>query len=273
MRRLLRYTLRATSPTRQRRLDWWDLSEIGLVALGFLLYFVVRGAVVDRTADALRHARVIIEWQSSLGLWIEPRFHAWVLESDWFLSLMNFVYFWFDFPLIIAVGLLLFWKSRPHYTLLRDSLLISGAIALLVYWTFPVAPPRYLTEWGFVDTLEQYANLSYQAQSMKPFVNPFAAVPSLHVGWALLLMTTVFMATTRLRYRVAAATVFVLQVMAVVATANHYLFDAAVGLVVCLIAFRIALWLQDGGYPRMREWLAQRERDLARAERRAEAGR
>jgi hypothetical protein len=108
---------------------------------------------------------------------------------------------------------------------------------------------------------------------MKPFVNPFAAVPSLHVGWALLLMTTVFLATTQLRYRIAAAAVFVLQVTAVVATANHYLFDGAVGLVVCLIAFRIALWLQDGGYPRLREWLAERERNLARSERQAGAGR
>ena len=86
-------------------------------------------------------------------------------------------------------------------------------------------------------------------------------------------MTTVFMATPRVRYRAASATVFVLQVMAVVATANHYLFDAAVGLVVCMIAFRIALWLQDGGYPRIRQWLAERERSLGGPDSQARLGR
>ena len=57
--------------------------------------------------------------------------------------------------------------------------LISGVVlALVVYWTFPVAPPRYLPEWGFVDTMQQYANLSYQAQSLAPFVNLLGVSPA-----------------------------------------------------------------------------------------------
>jgi hypothetical protein len=196
VRSLLRFVVRETRPDRTR-LGWWDLSELGLVALGFLLYFVVRGAVVDRTGEALRNARLIIDLQASLGVWIEPQIQALMLDAQVLMRAMNFVYFWFDFPLIIVVGLFLFWRSRRHYTVLRDSLLISGGIALIVYWSFPVAPPRFMTEWGFVDTLEHFDNLSYQAQSMKPFVNPFAAVPSLHVGWAMLLMFTLFAATER----------------------------------------------------------------------------
>ena len=124
-RRLLRYLLRVTSP-RRSGLAWWDLIEIGLVALGFLLYFLVRGAVVDRTGEALSHARAIIEWQAALGLWVEPRLQAWVLESEAAMRAMNFVYFWLDFPLIVGVGLLLFWRKRACYTLLRDAVLLSG---------------------------------------------------------------------------------------------------------------------------------------------------
>lgn len=244
---------------------WWDVGEIALVALGFLLYFLVRGAVIDRTGDALYHARRVIEFQSQLGLWIEPAFQAWVVETRLVTRTMNFVYFWFDFPLIIGVGLLLFWRSRANYTLLRDALLISGAFALILYWTFPVAPPRYLTEWGFVDTLEQHANLSYQAQSMRPFVNPFAAVPSLHVGWSALLAVVTFRATRRLVYRVAVVVLFVLQALAVVATANHFLFDGVAGLLVCAPAFGIALWLQRTGYPRLHRWIAEQERALTPA--------
>ena len=230
------------------------------MGLGFLLYFLVRGAVVDRAGDALLHARSIVELQASLGLWIEPGLQAWVLESDLLMRTMNFVYFWFDFPLIVTVGLLLFWRRRACYTLLRDSLLISGGFALILYWAFPVAPPRFLTEWGFVDTLEQYSNLSYQAQSMRPFVNPFAAVPSLHVGWSALLAVAIFVATTNPLARTASLVLFALQAFAVVATANHFVFDGVVGLLVCALGLAAALALQQRGYPGIRAVIAWAER-------------
>ena len=261
MRRLLRYLLRVTGPERQG-LEWWDLIEIGLVGLGFLLYFLVRGAVVDRAGEALGHARSIVELQASLGLWIEPGLQAWVLESDLLMRTMNFVYFWLDFPLIVTVGLLLFWRRRACYTLLRDALLISGGFALILYWAFPVAPPRFLTEWGFVDTLEQYSNLSYQAQSMRPFVNPFAAVPSLHVGWSALLAVAAFVATRNLLARAASLVSFALQSFAVLATANHFVFDGVVGLLICALGLAAALALQRRGYPGIRTTIAWLERSV-----------
>jgi hypothetical protein len=259
MRRLLRYLIRVTSPQRGG-LALWDLIEIGLVALGFLAYFLVRGAVVDRTADAISHARTIIDLQDALGLWIEPRFQSWALQSDLLIRVMNFVYFWLDFPLLVGIGLLLFWRSRAQYTLLRDAVLISGAIALILYWSYPVAPPRYLVEFGFVDTMEQYSNLSYQAQSMRPFVNPFAAAPSLHVGWAALVAFTLFGATTNWLIRGGGIVIFFAQGVAVIVTANHYLFDGVIGLVVCAVALAIAVALQRHGYPGIRSLLAWLER-------------
>lgn len=251
---LFGYLYRVTAPSRTR-LAWWDLSEIALAAFGFLLYFLVRGAVVDRAGDALDHARMIVDWQAAVGLFIEPGVQEWTLQSDLATRFFNFVYFWFDFPLIIGVGLVMFWRSRTHYTLLRDACLISGGFALFLYWSFPVAPPRFLTEWGLVDTLEIYSNLSYQAQSTQPFVNPYAAVPSLHVGWAALLAVSVWLATPNPWARAAGVTVFVLQVIAVVTTGNHFLFDGLAGLVVCAPALALALWLRGRGYPAIRDVL------------------
>ncbi|RLT38037.1 MAG: PAP2 family protein [Chloroflexi bacterium] len=252
--KLLRYMHEVTAPDRTR-VAWFDLVEIALVVLGFLLYFLVRGGVVDRTADALNHARWIIEEQRALGIFIEPMVNEWALEGPWRVRFFNFVYFWLDFPLIIGVGLMLFWRSRRHYTLLRDALLISGAFALVLYWTFPVAPPRYLPEWGFVDTMQQYAKLSYQAQSLRPFVNPFAAVPSLHVGWALLFAIVLFEVSQSWLVRIGGALVLVLQSVAVVATANHFLFDALAGVVISLAALAVAYWLDRSGYPKIRDSL------------------
>jgi hypothetical protein len=257
--RLYRYVYRATAPERTS-LAWFDLVEIGLVALGFLLYFLVRGGVVDRTGDALENARWIISVQRQAGIFFEPAINEWALADAARIQFVNFVYFWLDFPLIIAVGLLLFWRARRHYTLLRDSLLISGGFALILYFSFPVAPPRFLPEWGFVDTLEQFANLSYQAQSLKPFVNPFAAVPSLHVGWSLLLAVALFAATRNVLVRAFAVVMLIAQTFAVMATANHYLFDALVGVAISLLALRVAIWLQRVGYPRIHGWFARQGR-------------
>jgi hypothetical protein len=255
--RVYRYIHEATAPTR-RSASWFDLIEIGLVAFGFLAYFLVRGAVADRTGDALANARAIIDIQKSAGLLFEPALNSWTLASQWRVDFFNFVYFWLDFPLIVTVGLILFVRSRFHYTLLRDALLISGAFALVMYFMYPVAPPRYLPEWGFVDTLEEFANLSYQAQSMQPFVNPFASVPSLHVGWSVLLAAVLFMTTSNVPIRVAGLLVLTAQTVAVMATANHYLFDALVGTAVSLVALLVAMWLQSAGYPRIWHFFGRR---------------
>ena len=259
--RVYRYIHQVTSPTR-RHVTWFDLIEIGLVAFGFLVYFIVRGAVVDRTGEALSNARSIIEVQKGAGLLFEPALNAWTMDAGWRIDLFNWVYFWLDFPLIVGVGLFLFVKSRFHYTLLRDALLISGGFALIMYASYPVAPPRYLPEWGFVDTLEQFANLSYQAQSMAAFVNPYAAVPSLHVGWSVLLAFVVFMATRNVILRAGVLLILATQTVAVMATANHYFFDAMVGTLVCVAALMIALWLQSAGYPMVREFFGRRASEL-----------
>lgn len=263
--RLLRYLLRVTSP-RRSGLARWDLIEFGIAAFGFLCYFLVRGAVVDQTGDALRHARWVVDLQASLGLWWEPAIQDWALRSGLLIRVMNAAYFWLDFPLIVAAGVLLFSRRRARYTLLRDSLMISGGLALIVYWTFPVAPPRFLPEWGLVDTLEQFSNLSYQAQSMRPFVNPFAAVPSLHVGWAALLAVVVFLTTAHPLVRALVLLSFVLQTVAVVITGNHYFFDAVAGLAVGAAGLALALALQRYGYPGLRAAMARAERSLAARE-------
>jgi len=258
--KIYRYLYQVTAPSRTG-LAWFDLIEIFLVAIGFLLYFLVRGAVVDREELALQNARWIIELQQSIGIWIEPSINEWVLEHGLLVRFFNFVYFWLDFPLIVFVGLVLFWRRRTFYRLLRDALLISGGFALLVYWSIPVAPPRYIKEWGFVDTLKEYSDLAYQAQSTAAFVNPYAAVPSLHVGWAIILAIVVFRTTRNGLLRAASIATMVLQSISVVATANHYLFDGVVGAGVCIVSLMIALWLQQSGYPRIRSWLHHRTDD------------
>lgn len=128
----------------QRRRVYRDVFEIGLVAIAFLLYFLVRGAVVDRHDEALRHSHDIIDLERAWGIFWEPRLQEVVLHRQFLIDLFNFIYFWLDFPLIVAVGFWLYFFHRHEYTVARDALLLSGAIALVIYNLFPVMPPRLL---------------------------------------------------------------------------------------------------------------------------------
>jgi hypothetical protein len=235
----------------QRRV-FRDLFEIGLVALAFLLYFLVRGAVIDREGEALANAQDIIALERALGIYWEPLLQEWMLPHPALVSFMNFAYFWLDFPLIVAAGLWLYFAHRHEYTVARDAMLLSGAIALVIYHFYPVMPPRLLPTGEFVGTLERYNDLSYQAQSMGAFVNPYAAVPSLHFGWTLILGAALVLSTKNPLLRGLGFTLPWLQLAAIVFTANHFIVDAFAGLVVALAGIALAAALQRWGYPWIR---------------------
>jgi hypothetical protein len=239
------------------------ISEITLVALAFLCYFLVRGSVVDRAPEAIRRSFQIIDLERDVGFFWETQLQAAVLGSKFLIQLFNFIYFWMDFPFIILVGIWLYWRHRRQYTLTRDAMLLSGGIALVIYHIFPVAPPRFLPEFGFVDTMAEYSRLSYQAETAQPFVNPYAAVPSLHVGWPVILAVGVIAATRFKPLWIAVLLLPVAQLFAVVSTGNHFIFDAPVGVMVALVGLGLALIMQRWGYAALGRLLGIRPKTAA----------
>ncbi len=252
-----------------------DFMEGAIIAIAFLLYFWVRGAVVDRPEAAYWHARDLIDLQRSLGFFWEDNLNDWIADRKFWAQLMNVVYFYLHFPLIIVFGIWLYFYRRRQYTFVRDSFLASGAIALVIYWLYPVAPPRELPELaaqfdaaapayilGFFDTMEQYLGYAYDTQSTRAFVNPYAAMPSLHFGWDLLLGIAIIAAFRRTPLAWLAVAIGVtlplLQIVAITTTANHYLIDAVAGGIVALAGLGIALALRKWGYP----WLVEQIRRL-----------
>jgi membrane-associated phospholipid phosphatase len=226
-----------------------DAIELGLVALAFLLYFIVRANVIDRPDVALDNARQVVNLERSLGVFAEPSWQQAILGSGLLVRFFNFVYFWLDFPLIAALGLWMYARRRPQYTFTRDAILFSGALALIAYNLFPVAPPRLLPDAGLMDTLQVFNNASYQAQSTQFFVNPYAAVPSLHVGWAVLVATGMVLAFPRNRLVLLIAVAHVLaQSSSTVFTGNHYFLDGAAGLVAASGGLAFATFMQRRGY-------------------------
>lgn len=231
-----------------------DVFELSLVALAFLLYFLVRGSVVDRPDEAIGNALDVIKLEKTLGIFWEKDLQDLILGNMALIQLMNAIYFWLEFPLIAVVGIVLYFIRRHEYTVARDAFLLSGAIALVIYHLYPVAPPRLTPGFGFVGTVEEYTGISYQAASMQPFVNPYAAVPSLHFGWPVLLAATLFWTFRHPLVRAFAVLLPPAQLAAIVFTANHYIVDAAAGLAVAVAGLLLAMALQRWFYPRLAAW-------------------
>lgn len=227
--------------------------ELVLVAAGLLIYFLVRGNVTERAAMATRNAIAVIDAEKALGVFWEPRMQAWVLDSEFQIKFWNWVYFWAHAPAIVVIGLWLLWRHWRVYALIRNAFLVSAVIGLVCYSLVPVAPPRLMDGFGFMDTMAAYSQTSYQAQSLKPFVNPYAAMPSLHFGWSFLLGVAVFMVWRDLRGIMLGILLPLSMGLAVVLTANHYILDAVAGFAVCLIGLIVAVWWDRGRpLPRLR---------------------
>jgi membrane-associated phospholipid phosphatase len=230
-----------------------DVGELVLVALAFLLYFVVRANVIDRPELALENARQIIELEQTLGIYVEASWQRAIIDERLLVRFFNFVYFWLDFPLIAGLGLVMYFWRRRWYTFTRDAILFSGAVALVCYALFPVAPPRLVPETGIMDTLQAFSNLSYQAQSTEFFVNPYAAMPSLHVGWAFLISIGVVLAFPGNRFVLVVALLYpIAQWSSTVFTGNHYFLDGVGGMGAAAAGVCFAAFMQRHGYTRLR---------------------
>ena len=222
------------------------LRELALVAGGGLLYFLARGAVQDRAEEAFARARGLLALEERLGIAWERAIHEAALSAAWIVDLANAVYFWGHMPLLIALALWLWFRRRGVWRGLRAALLASALLGIACYVIWPTAPPRLMPELGYVDTLAWRAAASYQAQEVGPFVNPYAALPSLHVGWALLAgaacarVALAQRGRRRIAWLALAALIPASQTWAVVATANHWLLDAAAGAAVVALAALLA---------------------------------
>jgi hypothetical protein len=222
-----------------RTRSWW--TELVLVVGGLLVYYLTRGSILDRHRLAQENAARLIALEQRLGLFWEPHWNHWAARSVRTARFWNLVYFWAHAPLIVLTGIWLFCRHRPVYRVTRNAFLLSALAGLASYRFFPVAPPRLVTGYGFVDTMQKHSRLSYQAQSLKPFVNPYAAVPSFHFGWSFLILAALALAQPRRAWAWGLGLgQSALILVSIVATANHWFLDAVAGFAICLGSLLVA---------------------------------
>jgi hypothetical protein len=216
--------------------------EAVLVAFAILVYFAVRNFTVGSEGSAFANADRLIALEQDLGIRWEDALQNATVSSDALVTLANWVYIFGHWPVILGVATALYvWRPR-HYVLLRNAMFASGLIGFLFFALFPVAPPRLLGV-GLVDTVTERSH-AYRALQPPGLTNQFAALPSLHAGWNLLVAIVVVMAVSAFAVRLVALALPVAMALAVVVTANHFVIDVLAGVAVVLVGLAIAIVLE-----------------------------
>lgn len=210
-----------------------------LIALGaVVVYFGVRGLTEGQADLAKENAGSVIDVESWLGVFREAQLQDLFLVTHGMVTLFNWIYIWGHWPVIGTTAVWLVLTQPGHYRLFRNGFLISGAVGLLIFATFPVAPPRLL-DVGIADTVTQHSD-SYRVLQPPAFVNQYAAMPSLHFGWNLLIGIALFAYGRSPLVKALGILSPMAMASAVVLTGNHFILDAAAGGTLALVGLYVA---------------------------------
>lgn len=220
----------------------WALGQTALVALLVFVYFEVRGLTEGSTADAVANAHKILDLEQRLHIDFEGAMQNRITESDVLVDAANWIYIWGHWPVIIVTMIWLLLRHTDNFRRLRDAMMISGAVGMVIFARFPVAPPR-LADVGMVDTVSEKSH-AYRVLQPPNFTNQYAAMPSLHVGWDLLVGIAIVTSASTLLLKAVGCILPILMMLAVTLTANHYVLDVLAGISLVLVAHVIALALE-----------------------------
>lgn len=199
--------------------------ELLLVAGLFLVYKFGRQLATGHTAEAFRNAHSVWDAERWLRLPDEDSVQSLLLHGDGLVHVANTYYATVHFPATAAFLIWLYLRRPAHYVWARRVLAAVTAAALVVHLAFPLAPPRMLASTGLIDTARVYGPSVYGPPQTDTLSNQFAAMPSLHFGWAVMVAVGLIVAT-RSRRRWLWLLHPLLTLLVIVGTANHYWLDA-----------------------------------------------
>jgi hypothetical protein len=225
----------ATAAFRLRGLHRWAfLRESAVVLSAYFVYFLIRGATEGRATEAIHRALALERLEERFGIFFEVELQQAVIDWSWLIELANGAYIWAHWPLIGAVGLWLYFTQHERYRVYRTTMLISGAVGVVIFALFPTAPPR-LANPDVIDTVVDRTDI-YRVMQPPLLTNQYAAVPSLHFGWNLLMGIAMVRESNQLTVRLLGWLSPPAMLVATIVTANHYVLDAVAGGAIVLVA-------------------------------------
>ncbi|HVF04943.1 MAG TPA: phosphatase PAP2 family protein [Frankiaceae bacterium] len=228
---------------------WWQ--ELAFIGISYGVYGALRNHFgnpepVDCGAPVLTEfqglacdrARDLLAVERALKIDVEHALNRIAVGTEWFAVLSNYFYALAHFVVTIGVLVWLYKRHPLQYRPMRTALYVTNTIALLGYWLYALAPPRFLPDEGYVDTVRVFGTWgSYASGDLSHASNQFAAMPSMHIGWALWSGLAVFWLTRRTWLRWAGIGYPIVVLVVIMATANHFILDAVGGALALALGF------------------------------------
>jgi membrane-associated phospholipid phosphatase len=255
---ILRWQSKRTG--RAPRLRWLPkggsdaLMQLSLFVLADILYETVRGVAESNAATAFSNARGIVETERSLGLFFEQGLQSWAMGQRVLIDIANFMYVNSHFVMTTTVLVWLYLRHNERFYFVRNMFMIAMGFALIGYLLLPTAPPRFFPELGFVDTIAYYVNVKHDSGLVTLFFNPYAAVPSMHVAFALLISVPAMLIVKHKVSKVLWALYPFLVTFVVIVTGNHWVMDALAGALVAGTAALVSARVLSRAWPKAWAW-------------------
>ncbi len=216
---------------------WGDLlRQFGLFLVVYEGYQLVRGIADGRQAVAMANGLHVIHLERSLGAFFEPGFQQAFISHQWLIEVANWMYFNSHFVVTISFLAWLYLFRNENFNFVRNMFIVAMVLALMGYALFPTAPPRMFPGAGFTDTIHVFTNMNQDSSFASVLVNPYAAVPSMHIAFSLMVAIPAMSLVRSVWARAVWSSYPLLVFFVIVVTANHFWFDAAAGAAVACLA-------------------------------------
>jgi hypothetical protein len=225
---------------------WLDvLRQVSLFGLAYMAYRLVRGIVEGDANEAFTHSRELISLERTLHLFVEPSIQAWASGSHVLMVVTSWIYVNAQTSVTVGALVYLYVRHNKNFYFVRNMFMFAMAIALIGYAVFPTAPPRFMPEWGFVDSVADFTGVRVDGASstVNALTNLYAAVPSMHVAFALMIGGTLSRLSHSRVVKVLWWCYPVLMAFVIIVTANHFIFDALLGAATAGASAYAARWL------------------------------
>src|SRR3954447_3077122 len=207
--------------------------QVLLFGTAYLLYRLTRGLVnhPEAATTAFQNARDLIGIERSLNLFVEPSVQAFTSGQEWLLDGASWMYINAQTSITLGALAWLYLFRNESFYFVRNMFLVAFGLALIGYTVFPTAPPRFFPEWGFFDAVSDFTGVPQDSVTINNLFNPYAAVPSMHVGFALMISVPLARLVRWRALKLFWAVYPLLVVFVIVVTANHFIADAVLGAV------------------------------------------
>ena len=205
--------------------------QIVLFWVAYYAYSLVRGIADDPgvAAQAFENARGIIGLEQTLGFFVEPSVQTWSMGSGLLIDGAAWLYLNAQTTVTLAALAWIYLFRNESFYFVRNMFMAAMVVALAGYLIYPTAPPRFFPEWGFSDSVSDFTGIPPTSDGVNAMFNPYAAVPSMHVAFALMIGWPLAK-LVKSRYASAFWRAYpFLVTYVIVATGNHFVMDAILG--------------------------------------------